>query len=121
MGETLAAAEQAGVSRVVYHSVLRAATPDMPHYARKAQVELHLQHSKLAWTVLQPAMYAQSALLFFDKSADLLTPALDPTRPFTPIHVEDLAEADARFRLTYLSRACRRHWASTQLRFRNYT
>jgi len=94
-GNVIAAAELAGVSRIVYHSVLHAATPEMPHHIRKAGVELQLRHSPLTWTVLQPAMYAQTALAFFDDSTGLLTPPFDPTRPFTPVHEEDLAEAAA--------------------------
>ena len=89
------AAERASVPRIVYHSVLHAMTPEMPHHFRKAQVELLLRHSRLAWTILQPAMYAQTALAFFDAEAGELTPAFDPTRPFAPVHDRDLAEAAA--------------------------
>jgi uncharacterized protein YbjT (DUF2867 family) len=91
----IAAAERAGVSRLTYHSVLHAPTPEMPHHWRKSQVELLLRHSPLSWTVIQPAMYAQTALAFFDSAAGLLTPAFDITRPFAPIHEQDLAEAAA--------------------------
>lgn len=89
------AAERADIRRIVYHSVLHAMTPDMPHHFRKAQVELLLRHSRLDWTILQPAMYAQTALAFFDADAGELTPAFDPTRPFAPVHDRDLAEAAA--------------------------
>jgi uncharacterized protein YbjT (DUF2867 family) len=91
----IAAAEGAGVSRIVYHSVLHAPTPDMSHHYRKAMVELHLRRSELTWTVIQPAMYAQSVFAFFDQEADQLIPAFDPTRAFTPIHICDIAEAAA--------------------------
>ena len=91
----IAAAERAGVSRVVYHSVLHPYTPEMPHHVRKAGVELQLRHSPLSWTVIQPAMYARTVLRFFDVTTGLLTPPFDTTRPFTPIHEEDLAEAAA--------------------------
>jgi NAD(P)H dehydrogenase (quinone) len=91
----IAAADSAGISRLVYHSVLHAATPDMPHHLRKAWVELSLRHSKLSWTVLQPAMYAQTALAFFDEVAGVLSPAFDPSRPFTPVDGQDLAEVAA--------------------------
>jgi NAD(P)H dehydrogenase (quinone) len=91
----IAAAERADISRLVYHSVLHAATPDMPHHIRKAWVELSLRHSTLLWTVLQPAMYAQTILAFFDKAAGVLSPAFDPSRPFTPVDGQDLAEVAA--------------------------
>ncbi|WP_374943667.1 SDR family oxidoreductase [Sphingomonas sp.] len=91
----IAAAERAGIPRIVYHSVLHAPTPDMPHHFRKSQVELLLRHSRLEWTVLQPAMYSQTALAFLDRDVGELTPAFDPTRPFTPIHDGDLGEAAA--------------------------
>jgi NAD(P)H dehydrogenase (quinone) len=91
----IAAAERAGISRLVYHSVLHAATPDMPHHIRKAWVELSLRHSNLSWTVLQPAMYSQTVLAFFDQAAGVLSPAFDPSRPFTPVDGQDLAEVAA--------------------------
>jgi NAD(P)H dehydrogenase (quinone) len=91
----IAAAERAGISRLVYHSVLHAATPDMPHHLRKARVELSLRHSNLSWTVLQPAMYTQTVLAFFDQAAGVLSPAFDPSRPFTPVDGQDLAEVVA--------------------------
>ena len=91
----IAAAEAAGVDRVIYHSVMHSATPDMPHHARKARVELLLRHSSLAWTVLQPAMYAQTALAFFDKASGALTPPFSVSRLFTPVHLGDLSEAAA--------------------------
>ncbi len=91
----IAAAERAGVSRLVYHSVLHAPTPEMPHHFRKSRVELLLRHSRLEWTVLQPAMYTQTAIAFLDADRCELTPAFDPTQPFTPIHDRDLAEAAA--------------------------
>ena len=91
----IAAAQQSDVPRVIYHSVLHASTPDMPHHRRKALVELLLRHSALDWTILQPAMYAQTALAFLDADAGELTPAFDTSRPFAPIHEEDLADAAA--------------------------
>ena len=95
MRNIIAAAGRANVARIVYHSVLHPHTPQMPHHMRKAGTELQLRHSPLVWTVIQPAMYAQTALAFFDAIAGELTPAFDPARPFTPIHEEDLAEAVA--------------------------
>lgn len=92
----IAAAEAAGLKRLVYHSVLHAPTPDMPHHARKARVELALRHSSLDWTIVQPAMYAQTPLAFLDLERGLLSPGFDIKRPFNPIGLDDLAEAVAR-------------------------
>jgi NAD(P)H dehydrogenase (quinone) len=59
------AAEQVGVSRFVYVSVLHPHTPAMAHHMRKAAVETQLQESSLTWTILQPAMYAQVVCRMF--------------------------------------------------------
>ncbi|MBB5684892.1 SDR family oxidoreductase [Sphingobium boeckii] len=91
----IAAAEAAHCPRIVYHSVLHAATPDMLHHWRKARVELHLRHSPLEWTILQPAMYAQTVLAFLDRANGTLTPGFDITRPFTPVALQDLSRAAA--------------------------
>lgn len=84
-----------GGSKLVYHSVLHAATPAMPHHARKAAVESLIRDSSLEWTILQPAMYTQTALVFFDAEKGILAPGFDVTRPFTPVDLVDLAEAAA--------------------------
>ncbi|KQX23379.1 SDR family oxidoreductase [Sphingomonas sp. Root720] len=91
----IAAAEASGCRHILYHSVLHAATPDMPHHARKARVELHLRHSSLTWTIIQPAMYAETVLAFFDADRARLAPGLDVTRPFNPVALRDLAEVSA--------------------------
>lgn len=56
----LDAARQAGVGRVVYHSVLRPQARSMPHHAAKDRVEEALDASGLAWRVLQPCAYADN-------------------------------------------------------------
>ena len=91
----IAAAEEAGIERLVYHSVLHAPTPDMPHHARKARVELALRHSNVAWTIVQPAMYVNTPLTFLDRQKGRLAPGFDVDRPFNPIALDDLAEAVA--------------------------
>jgi uncharacterized protein YbjT (DUF2867 family) len=55
-----AAAGQAGVGRVVYHSVLRPQARSMPHHAAKDRAEEALDRSGLAWRVLQPCAYADN-------------------------------------------------------------
>jgi uncharacterized protein YbjT (DUF2867 family) len=87
--------QSAGIARVTYHSVLHAATPGLPHHARKARVEHIFRTSTASWTVLQPAMYMQSSLLFFDSAAGRLAPAHDVRSVFSPIDLQDLAAAVA--------------------------
>jgi uncharacterized protein YbjT (DUF2867 family) len=91
----IAAAERAGVARFTYHSVLHAPTPAMPHHARKAQVELMLRESPLVWTILQPAMYTQTCMTFFNDAAGSFTPPYPVDRLFNPIDLADLTEAIA--------------------------
>ena len=92
----IAAARRAGVERLVYHSVLHAPTPAMPHHWRKAHVEMLLRDSPVAWTILQPAMYVQTALAFLSPDHAALTPGFDVTRQFSPVDLTDLGEATAR-------------------------
>lgn len=91
----IAAAIAAKLPRLVYHSVMHAPTPAMPHHRRKALVELALRESPLSWTIVQPAMYAQSALAFLNPGRTQLTIGFDSHKPFTPVDLEDLAEAVA--------------------------
>lgn len=91
----IAAAGAAGVKRITYHSVLHAPTPAMPHHRRKSMVELMLRESPLQWTILQPAMYMQTPLSFFDRAGGRFAPTFDPGKPFNPIEVTDLVEATA--------------------------
>lgn len=91
----ITAAAKAGISRFVYHSVLHAPTPGMPHHARKAEVELMLRESPLVWTILQPAMYMQTCLTFFDRDARAFTPPYSVDRLFNPVDLPDLTEATA--------------------------
>jgi uncharacterized protein YbjT (DUF2867 family) len=92
----MAAMAQAGVGRFVYHSVLHAPTPGMPHHERKSRVELSIRESELAWTILQPAMYVQTVLSFLSEDRTALRPPFDPDRPFNVIAPADLVGAIAR-------------------------
>jgi NAD(P)H dehydrogenase (quinone) len=89
------AADRAMVQRFVYHSVLHAPTPAMPHHARKATVELMLRESSLAWTIVQPAMYSQTCLTFLNKEAHTYTPPYAVDKLFNPIDLPDLTDAIA--------------------------
>ena len=91
----IAAAEGAGLPRLIYHSVMHSATPSMVHHQRKARVELALRESPLEWTVLQPCIYSQTILRFLSEDGTQLRVGFSPEQWFTPIDVEDLAEAAA--------------------------
>lgn len=54
------AARQAGVGRVVYHSVLRPQLRSMPHHAAKDRAEEALDGAGVPWRVLQPCAYADN-------------------------------------------------------------
>lgn len=95
VGNIIDAAERAGITRVVYHSVLHSNTPEMPHHIRKAGCERLFRHSPLSWTIIQPAMYVQTALGYLDTATGTLSPPYDTSRPFTLIDEQDLAEAAA--------------------------
>ena len=90
------AMKRTDLTRLVYHSVLHAPTPDMPHHQRKSQVELAIRESDLVWTILQPAMYVQTVLSFFSEDRSALRPPFDPDRPFNVVAPSDLVGAIAR-------------------------
>lgn len=87
------AAENAGVDRLVYHSVLHAPTPAMVHHWRKAKVELIIRESALRWTIIQPAMYFQTIFAFWDQATLTLEPGFSIDRLFTPIDLGDISAA----------------------------
>ncbi len=60
VAEALAALTEAGVGRVVYHSVASPYAPEMPHHLGKAVSEDLIRRSGLAWTILQPGAYLQN-------------------------------------------------------------
>ena len=60
--QLISAAKEAGVRRIVYHSVLHPQTESMPHHWQKLRVEELLFKSGLAYTIVQPAAYMQNVL-----------------------------------------------------------
>lgn len=58
----LTAAQQAGVARFVYHSVLHPQVEAMAHHWQKVRVEELLFQAGLAYTIVQPAAYMQNVL-----------------------------------------------------------
>ena len=83
------------VERFVYHSVLHADTPEMPHHIRKANVERLVRGSSLRWTIVQPAMYVTTPFLYFRPQEMAFRPPFSTTKPFNPVDTEDLSEAVA--------------------------
>ena len=61
----LAAMAQAGVGRLVYHSVLHPQVEAMPHHWRKLRVEELLFTQDIQWTILQPAAYMQNVFAYW--------------------------------------------------------
>ncbi|WP_051706115.1 SDR family oxidoreductase [Nocardioides aequoreus] len=86
----LDALREAGVGRVVYHSVASPYAPAMPHHLGKAVSEDLVRRSGLAWTVLQPGAYLQN----LDLSADVVVP-YDVHARFGFLDLADLGAAAA--------------------------
>ncbi len=84
VSEALAALTQAGVVRVVYHSVASPYTPAMPHHLGKARGEDLVRRSGLDWTILQPGAYLQNL--------DLSGPVEVPYSPDVRFGFLDLAD-----------------------------
>lgn len=91
------AAERAGVTRFVFHSVLHPATPDLPHHQRKARAEAILRDSALAWTNLQFGMYLNTVAVYLTfADGDEIGVPYNVESPFTVIDIDDVAEITAR-------------------------
>jgi NAD(P)H dehydrogenase (quinone) len=89
------AAVRMNIERFVYHSVLHADTREMPHHIRKARVERMIRGSGLRWTIIQPAMYATTPLLYFRPREMAFRPPFRVTNLFSPVDDADLSEAAA--------------------------
>jgi NAD(P)H dehydrogenase (quinone) len=90
VAHVLAALSQAGVRRVVYHSVASPYAPDMPHHLGKAVSEDLVRRSGLAWTILQPGAYVQN----LDLSGPVAVPySVDAVFGFADLH--EIADAAA--------------------------
>jgi uncharacterized protein YbjT (DUF2867 family) len=89
------ACELASVERLIFHSVLHPWTPGLPHHQRKAEAEAYLRASSLVWTVLRPAMYAQTVLFYVRPGSDEIAVPYSLSAPFTVIDLHDIGEAAA--------------------------
>lgn len=84
----LEACRQAGMARVVYHSVAAPYAPGMPHHVAKAAAEDAVRRSGLQWSILQPCAYI-----------DNLMPGLRDQDP----HIDVAYSIDTRFGLISLA------------------
>lgn len=90
IGEALRSLGEAGVERVVYHSVASPYAPAMPHHLGKAAAEDLVRRSGLSWTILQPGAYVQN----FDLTGTLRVP-YDVHVRFGFLELSDLGQAAA--------------------------
>lgn len=91
VAQVLTACHEAGVVRVVHHSVASPYAPGMPHHLAKARAEELVRDSGLRWTVLQPGAYLQSLPL----DGSPVRVAYSPDVPFGFAHLGDVGEAAA--------------------------
>jgi uncharacterized protein YbjT (DUF2867 family) len=66
------AAQDAGAERLTYQSVLHPDTPGLPHHRRKSAAEAAIRASSLTWSIVRPAMYAQTVLLYVRDDTDVV-------------------------------------------------
>lgn len=93
----ITAAQKAGISHFVYHSVLHPQTEKMPHHWHKLRVEEMLFESGLPFTILQPSVYMQNILANWQTILDAglyQTPYPITTR-LSLVDVADVAAAAA--------------------------
>lgn len=94
----VAAARAAGVSHIVYHSVLHPQTEGMPHHWNKLRVEELLLESGIPTTIVQPTAYMQNLLAGWQRIVDegvYAVPYPAGTR-LSLVDLEDVAVAVAR-------------------------
>lgn len=85
------AAVEAGVGRLVFHSVLHPQVSAMPHHWAKLRVEEMVLESGLDATILQPAAYAQNLVV----TDGVLEVPYDLDAPFSLVDLSDVAEVAA--------------------------
>ena len=94
----LRAAMEAGVSRVVYHSVLHPQTEEMPHHWQKLRVEEEILRSGAPFTILQPGAYMQNVLAYQESilASGRYAVPYDIRARFALVDLTDVARAAAR-------------------------
>ena len=91
----LDAAGSAGVTRVVYHSVVVPYAPTLPHQLGRALGGGLVRRSGLGWTILQPCAYLQNLLPGLREQPPELVVAYSPDSPFGLVDLVDVASAHA--------------------------
>ncbi|MGO1165556.1 MAG: SDR family oxidoreductase [Janibacter sp.] len=91
----LDAARTAGITRIVYHSVVAPYAPQMPHHLNKAVCEDLVRRSGADWTILQPCAYIQNVLPGLQGDDPGIDVPYDPDRCFGLVDLRDVAEAAA--------------------------
>ncbi len=93
--DLLAAAEAAGVPRVVFHSVTAPYLPEMPHHLGKAEAERLVRASPLEWVILQPCAYVQNFVPQVAGAGPTVSVPYDPDAPFGLVDLADVADVAA--------------------------
>lgn len=93
----IALAEEVGVHRFVFHSVLQPGIRAMPHHWAKMSVEALLSRSGLDFTILQPAPYMQNIQGQWPSIAErgVYSVPYDLATRVSMVDIEDVAEAAA--------------------------
>jgi uncharacterized protein YbjT (DUF2867 family) len=97
IGRALAAARDAGVERVVLHSVLHPYASALPHHMGKAVAEELVRASGMSWAALQPCAYAQNLTAGLPAALDAgrMQVPYRVDAPFTLVDLDDVAEVAA--------------------------
>jgi uncharacterized protein YbjT (DUF2867 family) len=95
VGGMLAAALDAGVRKVVYHSVATPYAPTMLHHMGKVISEDLVRQLSVPWTILQPGPYLQNFLPALQADTPSLSQPYDVDKPFNFVDLADVAEAAA--------------------------
>jgi NAD(P)H dehydrogenase (quinone) len=91
-------AQAAGLQHFVYHSVLHPQTAAMPHHWQKLLVEDGIFDSGLPFTILQPTVYMQNFLGYWQavRQTGLYTVPYPVTTRLSLVNLKDVAEVAAR-------------------------
>src|SRR5271157_1474646 len=92
-----AAAQAQNIAHFVYHSVLHPQIEAMPHHWQKLRVEEFLLGSELSFTILQPTIYIQNVLAYWDQIVEQGTYPVpySPETPLSMVDLEDVAQVAA--------------------------
>lgn len=93
----LHAAKMSGVGHFVYHSVFHPQIQAMPHHWKKLLVEEQIFSSGLNYTILQPTVYLQNLIPYWQRIVDegIYEILYAPETRLSMVDLEDVAEAAA--------------------------